>query len=150
MRLPILTHPLRQLCPHSDRTMNMIFHNQKGQALVELALGLMLLSLLVFGVFEFGRVMYVKNTLNLAAREGVRRASVSDPLIVDTIQNQVRASLPGPLQSGLVVSVTPASPQHGIDTVTVNVQLPFTTVVPLLITQLDNITVSAEASMRYE
>ncbi len=124
--------------------------NQKGQALVELALSLFLLVLLVFGVFEFGRAMFVKNSLNLVAREGARRASVIDPWNATTIESYVRASVPQPLQPGLVINVTPASPQHGIDTVKVKVQLPFTTVVPLLITQLDSITLSAEAAMRYE
>lgn len=128
----------------------MKLRNQKGQALVELALSLFLLVLLVFGVFEFGRAMYVKNSLNLIAREGARRASVNDPWNVAAIESYVRASVPLSLQPGLVVSITPPSPQHGIDTVNVRVQLPFTTVVPLLITQLDTITLSSEASMRYE
>lgn len=113
-------------------------------------MSLMLLVLLVFGVFEFGRAMYVKNSLTYAAREGARRASVSDPLNSGTIETYVRNSLPLSLQTGLMVTVTPVAPQHGIDTVKVNVQLPFTTVLPLLITQLDNIILSGEAAMRYE
>ncbi|HEX2769458.1 MAG TPA: TadE family protein [Geobacteraceae bacterium] len=125
--------------------------NQKGQALVELAIILPLLVLLVFGVFEFGRVMYIKNTLNFAAREGARRASVSDPWNPATVESSVSASLPVSLRTGLVVTITPPAPRHGIDTVKVVVQLPFTSVVPLLITQLVPITtLSAEASMRYE
>lgn len=51
--------------------------NQKGQALVETALIIPLLLLLVMGVFEFGRAMYIKNTLNNAARGGVRVAAVT-------------------------------------------------------------------------
>lgn len=51
--------------------------NQKGQALVETALVLPLLLLLVMGLFEFGRAMYIKNTLNNAARAGVRVAVVT-------------------------------------------------------------------------
>lgn len=125
--------------------------NQKGQALVELAIILPLLVLLVFGVFEFGRVMYIKNTLNFAAREGARRASVSDPLNPATVESSVSASLPASLRTGLVVTITPPAPRHGRDAVRVVVQLPFTTIVPLLITQLVPITtLSAEASMRYE
>lgn len=124
--------------------------DQKGQALVELALSLLFLVLLAFGVFEFGRAMFVKSSLNLVAREGARRASVIDPWNISIIENYVRASVPLSYQAELVVNVSPASPRHGIDAVNVRVQLPFTTVVPLLITQLDHITLSSEATMRYE
>jgi Flp pilus assembly protein TadG len=123
--------------------------NQNGQALVELALSLFLLVLLIFGAFEFGRVMYIQNTLNYAARLGARLASVSNPLNVASIQSTVILSVPASLQTGLSVNVTPAAPTSGL-TVTVVVTKPFTTVVPLLITQLSGITLSAQASMMYE
>jgi Flp pilus assembly protein TadG len=51
--------------------------NQKGQALVETALIIPLLLLLVMGLFDFGRAMYIKNTLNNAARAGARAAVVT-------------------------------------------------------------------------
>jgi len=125
--------------------------DQKGQALVELAIILPLLVLLVFGAFEFGRAMYIKNTLNYAAREGARRASTCDPFNITTVQDYVSNSVPVSLQAGLVTSVTPVAPQHGITTVTVVVTRPFATVVPDLLTQLAGITtLSAQASMRYE
>jgi Flp pilus assembly protein TadG len=41
-----------------------------GQALVELALGLPLVLLLIFGVLELGRAFFVKIALTNAAREG--------------------------------------------------------------------------------
>ena len=56
--------------------------NSLGQALVEMALVLFLLLLLVFGIFEFGRAMYIKNTLTHAARAGARAAVVM-PGIID-------------------------------------------------------------------
>ena len=56
--------------------------NQKGQALIETALIIPLLLLLVMGIFEFGRMMYMKNTLNNAARAGARAAAVT-PKYVD-------------------------------------------------------------------
>lgn len=51
--------------------------NFKGQALVEMAIVLPLLLLLVMGIFEFGRAMYIKNTLTHAARAGARTAVVT-------------------------------------------------------------------------
>jgi Flp pilus assembly protein TadG len=50
--------------------------NTKGQTLVETALILPILLILVLGIFEFGRAMYIKNTLNNAARAGARAAVV--------------------------------------------------------------------------
>ncbi|WP_224962122.1 TadE family protein [Geomonas subterranea] len=51
--------------------------SEKGQAVIETAIILPLLILLVMGLFEFGRYMYLKNTLNSAARAGVRTAVVT-------------------------------------------------------------------------
>lgn len=51
--------------------------NSSGQALVEMAIILPLLFLLVMGIFEFGRAMYIKNTLTHAARAAARTAIVT-------------------------------------------------------------------------
>ncbi|QXE92305.1 pilus assembly protein [Geomonas subterranea] len=51
--------------------------DQKGQALVETAIVLPLLILLIMGLFEFGRFLYLKNTINNAARAGARAAAVT-------------------------------------------------------------------------
>lgn len=51
--------------------------NQKGQAIVETAIILPLLILLIMGLFEFGRFLYLKNTINNAARAGARSAAVT-------------------------------------------------------------------------
>lgn len=51
--------------------------SQKGQALVETAIILPLLILLIMGLFEFGRFLYLKNTINNAARAGARTAAVT-------------------------------------------------------------------------
>lgn len=50
--------------------------NSKGQMLIELALLLPFLTIFVFGVFDFSRWMYLKNTMNNAARAGARAAAV--------------------------------------------------------------------------
>lgn len=54
--------------------------NDKGIALLELAIIIPLLAALVFGICEFGWAMYVTNTLGNAARAGARFAIVTDPL----------------------------------------------------------------------
>lgn len=55
--------------------------DSRGQALVEMALVIFLLMLLVFGIFEFGRAMYIKNTLTHSARAGARAGVVTPGLI---------------------------------------------------------------------
>ena len=47
-----------------------------GQALVEFALTIPLLLLLVFGLIDLGRAVYVSNSLAEAARDGARYGSV--------------------------------------------------------------------------
>jgi len=123
--------------------------DQKGQALVELALSIFVLVLIVFGITEFSRVMYIRNTLNLAAREGARLAAVTpSPVDESKVVDHVESCIPFN-QTGLTVTVTPTNFTSGC-TITVVASLPFQTVVPLLITQLDDITLTGQASMRYE
>jgi Flp pilus assembly protein TadG len=62
----------------SNRTSGL---RSSGQALVEMAILLPLLMLLVMGIFEFGRAMYIKNTLTNAARAGARTAVVTPTII---------------------------------------------------------------------
>jgi len=73
--------------------------NQKGQALVETALVLPLLLLLVMGLFEFGRAMYIKNTLNNAARAGARAAVVTPIYNVSTNPTGLETTTSAPLNS---------------------------------------------------
>lgn len=48
----------------------------RGQSLVEFALVLPVLFLIIFGILDLGRAVYIYNTLSNAARQGVRVASV--------------------------------------------------------------------------
>jgi len=82
--------------------------NCTGQALVEMAIMLPLLFLLVMGIFEFGRAMYIKNTLTHAARSGVRTAVVTSGL-VSPIQGGLCSN------SSVVIQSTCNSLYSGID-----------------------------------
>ena len=46
--------------------------SQRGQALVEMAVALLVLILVLGGIIEFGRIFHTKLLLTQAAREGVR------------------------------------------------------------------------------
>jgi Flp pilus assembly protein TadG len=54
--------------------------NNRGQAIVEFALVATVFFLLVFGVIELGRLVYVNHALANATREGARVALVSGSL----------------------------------------------------------------------
>jgi Flp pilus assembly protein TadG len=58
----------------------LLHKRSKGQAMVETAFVLFILVTIAFGITEFGRALYTKNTLNNAARAGVRAAVVTSPL----------------------------------------------------------------------
>lgn len=121
--------------------------NQKGAALVEMAIILPILLLIVFGIFEFGRAMFITNTLNNAAREGARRAAVSPaPINIDAF---VISGIPFD-KTGLVITTSTTTPAAGSGVpVTVTVTLPFralTEMIPLL----DGKILTGEATMRYE
>jgi len=148
--------------------------NDAGQALVELAISILLLFLLVFGIIEFGRVMYIKNTLTSAARASVRVAVVTSGFIdrtyaagslttrsdTDIVQQKLYdnvANLPNSNQATATVDVIErngVSVAHPNDTVTATVSIPFITIVPGLLTMLrpDNspLTLVGNASMRFE
>lgn len=51
--------------------------DQKGQALVELAVALPLVLVLLCGMVDFGRLVHLKSTLTNAARAGARMAAVT-------------------------------------------------------------------------
>jgi Flp pilus assembly protein TadG len=51
--------------------------NRNGQAQTEFALVLPLLLLLIFGIIELGRVVFIYNSLADAARQGARVAAVN-------------------------------------------------------------------------
>lgn len=51
---------------------------QRGHALVELAIAMLVLLSIAFGITEFGRAMYQYNTLGKAARDAARFLSMRD------------------------------------------------------------------------
>ncbi len=87
---------------------------QRSQAIVEFALVAPLLLLFVFGVVDFGRVIYVYVTLNQAVNEGARAAIVaSAPLPSNTSvetavkHHAVAVSLANPCPNGPITSSVP-------------------------------------------
>jgi len=60
----------------------MLERKDRGQALVEFALVVPIVMLLMCGIFDLGRVVFINNSLSDGARQGARTAAV-DPRATD-------------------------------------------------------------------
>jgi hypothetical protein len=125
--------------------------------MVELALSLFLLMLISFGITEFGRALYITNTLTNAAREGARRAVVSTVaaggiLNTDALEEQIRSciSLPTEDLDALDITIEPTSSVSAGTPVSVTVTLPFRFIIPLIENIVAPLTLRGNATMRYE
>src|SRR5438874_9866980 len=86
---------------------------QTSQALVEFAIIAPVLLLLIFGVVDFGRIIYVYATINQAVNEGARTAIRASALLptnndVETAvkQHAVDVSLANPCPNGPITTAT--------------------------------------------
>jgi hypothetical protein len=79
-----------------------LIRNNKGAAMAELAITLPILLVVLFGIFEFGLIMYDKAVITNASREGARKGIVFradadtgnyDPYSVTDIQGVVNTYL---------------------------------------------------------
>ena len=69
------------------RSTRRIAGSDRGAAAVEFAIVLPLLLLIVFGVIDFGRMLYSQVTLTQAAREGSRLEALNQDDVVARTQN---------------------------------------------------------------
>jgi hypothetical protein len=77
---------MRRLREVHDRqgALSVYVKEEKGQTLIETVFILAILLILIFGVAEFARAWYLKNSLNNAARVGARVAVILSPLNATT------------------------------------------------------------------
>ena len=102
--------------------MRLLFRNdQRSQAIAEFAIVAPVLLLLIFGVVDFGRVIYVYATINQAVNEGARTAIRASALLptnndVETAvkQHAVDVSLANPCPNGPITAATPPANQGWI------------------------------------
>ncbi|WP_179123053.1 TadE/TadG family type IV pilus assembly protein [Ferroacidibacillus organovorans] len=126
-----------------------LIRSEKGQALVEFALVIPLFLLLLFGVFDFGRIMWNELTISAASRDAARYASLG---ATDTqIDAVVVSDCPFLIPSQLAISVSPASGERiPGNPVTVTVSYPVA-IDPFLFTFLPaKINLTAQTTMRME
>lgn len=89
--------------------------DERGQAMLEMALVLPLLLLILLGIVDFGRVLLIQQTVTEAARDAARYASIGDTdaevaqAIADdtrTLDHVTWSISPDPWVSGSPVTVT--------------------------------------------
>lgn len=89
-------------------------NDQRSQSLVEFAIVAPILLLLLFGIVDFGRVIYIYATLNQAVNEGAR-AAIKDSALLPTntdVENAVKqhavdVSLANPCPNGPITATNP-------------------------------------------
>ncbi|MFD1707623.1 TadE/TadG family type IV pilus assembly protein [Siminovitchia sediminis] len=100
-----------------------MIQDERGQSLVEFALILPILLLIFAGIFDFGRVIYAHQQLELVTQEAVRLGGLgeNDSTIRTYVQNHFTARD----TSELTVSISPAdTTRDSGDYVTVHVSYP--------------------------
>lgn len=116
----------------------------RGQALVEVALILPMLLVIIIGLFDFGRAIYVYNTLSNAARTAARVAVVDqDPAAIEAAARREAVAI-----APLSVVLSGCSTMDCLYTVTVS--HPYQAATPLIGAIVGPITLDATASMPVE
>ena len=127
-----------------------LIRENRGNAVVEMALVLPLLLLVCFGITEFGRAWMMQSVLTSAAREGARLAVVTAPDIA-LVEARVREVCDAGKVNPTSITVTPPDPANPQRTVTVTVQADFVVLSVRAINNLQGtIPLSATTVMRHE
>jgi Flp pilus assembly protein TadG len=116
---------------------------ERGQALVELALFIPLLTVLTFGAIDLGRVYFAYTALTNAAREGAMCASLGS-FCKTTPAAAANAEVNGTLPGGITTAVTGGGSSGSSVTVTVSYNFTLLTTAVLKNT---TVPVKASASM---
>jgi Flp pilus assembly protein TadG len=92
--------------PIGVRARRFFLHDQRGNAMVELALGVSLCSALIVGAAEFGWLAYQSIEVSNAARAGVQYGAQSRTDAADTAHVQTAATQDAPDVSGIAATAS--------------------------------------------
>lgn len=124
-----------------------------GTAMVEMAIVLPIFLLLVFGVIDFGRLLFTANSMASAVREGARQAAVmADPVASQAVvKARVEAAftpLGSPAITDAEVSIDVTSVPGSVIVKVTN--YPWPTVTPLASLLGANVSITRKATFRLE
>jgi Flp pilus assembly protein TadG len=120
-----------------DLTRRRFARDERGSVILETAVMLLILLMFAFGIIDFGRVMYVSNSLTNATRDAARWTSVQQTIpATTTVQDDVRVkfngyTFGGPALTQGNVTVTLPTSGCGTNTVTILSSYPFNWLTPL-------------------
>jgi Flp pilus assembly protein TadG len=110
---------------------NKFRHIAKGQSLVEFALVLPILLLVIFGLFDLGYAVFIKNMISNAAREGARTGIIISKTDAD-IRARVNAAAPGLNLTPTQVAITPPNKRKFDEPITVTVTYTYAPFTPVI------------------
>lgn len=110
--------------------------NDRGQALAETAIGLVIVIMVLMGIIEFGRAFLISNAVANAARVGARAAALeldrddlgfisNDSQIVATVRSELQNTVGPSLANALSIVVTQPSTSIALAQVTISGQVPY-------------------------
>jgi len=127
--------------------------NERGAAAVEFAILLPVLMLILFGVIEFGMIMYSREIITNASREGARTGIVqatAKPTTGD-IQTVVTNYLTGTgIDPNAVTTTIAGAGLTAPNTLNVTVTYPYNFFVPALLGLGNSINLTGQTVMRHE
>lgn len=88
------------------------YRDERGQSLVEFALVIPIIMLLMVGLFDLGRIVFINNSLSDGAKHGARHASTNprSAEYCDAIDEAVRTAIRGQELSQYTVTYTTVDP----------------------------------------
>lgn len=137
------------------RRLRRLWHNEKGQSLVEMAVVLPVLLLILCGILDFGWIMGNQLVAENGCREGARLGAVvgTKTDYASLVANRVMAVTPGYSHSGMDVDASltnPSDPGEGDVKVTVSYTFPLLTPLVQTILGKDNYTATCTVIMKVE
>ena len=138
------------------RHLNRFRRDARGSVLIEFALVLTVLLLLVFGIIDFGRLLFTANNLTAAAREGARYAAIlpalpNDDAIKDTVIARTAVLGGGAItRSNVTVTYNVASGNYHSITVQVSDTFNYLTPVAPLLGLGTNRPITTRSQFRWE
>jgi Flp pilus assembly protein TadG len=117
--------------------------NRWGATAVEFALVFPVFIVMVAGIVELSRAMWIKATLQFAIEQTARHAVVNTSLTTDELETYAATQLPSLSGDDITFTATSTS-TGGFDYVTLSASYSFTTVIPIV----DIPTIALNASTR--
>jgi Flp pilus assembly protein TadG len=139
-------------------------HNRRGAAIVEMALTLPVFFMVVLGIIEFGRAMWVSNMVTNSAREGTRMAILdgsSNAAVQQAVQDFLTSTLginAADISTTITISAAAGNPDpvnecgnaNSRDLISITVSVPFNQVALVSGSYLDGTNLVGSCAMRHE